>query len=455
MTKVYALIVIFLFRCEGQRFSSGKISILKTSAEQELTIQTIDALIQKQKITTIDELLNKLPTEYLKYHTALYESISEQEASPENPRFIHFGETGELILAYHGNEKAKNYDTLEVIAFNKTSNQTEFYQIKQNNTEILKLKTEPNSCRTCHGAEGSYILSSYPFWPGHFGSSDDLLDGEELENFVTFKRTSIPKKRYAAINKIYADRSTTFPFYGNQQSSRKFVNMPNSMLTLLTSRLTAQKLAAHLFSSAKFAKEKNLLILTTALTYLSDAQTDPCLKKIDSRENLQKNNYFLHRISRLAEIRFSEFAILQPRFFGFDSTIPLSSERKINIKSLLKSHTPVLDWTISAENKNIGFMSFPFNDGLTFFVNSLRYEILSADVVAKKDLDETIVALATGLLARFKKDHLFRFSENLYSGFSNPDVLARFAKDGTGVRLAEIFPEGTQKLTEVCNLLTR
>lgn len=90
------------------------------AADDGISYDGIAHLVQTQKITTIDDLLPKLPEQFRRGYTLVYNSRSLQDASPLNPRALVYGTTGKTIVAFNGDPSEKGHNSLEVMEYDST-----------------------------------------------------------------------------------------------------------------------------------------------------------------------------------------------------------------------------------------------------------------------------------------------------------------------------------------------
>jgi hypothetical protein len=162
-------------------------------------LDDIKQIIKINNIKSIEELLPYLPEEYRSRSTYVYSSRSIQEASPESPRVILFGRDASLMMSFNGHPSQKGHENLEIIQFNKNSNEYELFDIHfdpEKKLDPIISEKNPSNCISCHGDKPKPIWDTYFLWPGVIGAEDG--DETQLE------------KKYM---KDFTDRKSNHPLY--------------------------------------------------------------------------------------------------------------------------------------------------------------------------------------------------------------------------------------------------
>lgn len=164
---------------------------------QKFDIDDLKKLISSQNITSIEELLPKLPSQYLQNYNLIYNSRSLQGASFTNPRVLMFGSNASLIMTFNGSEDQNNFNNLELMQFDKEKRTFNFQDIEFELGKAPKFsKKNPESCLKCHGQDPKPIWDNYPFWPGVYGSSEDRLNLAEGSHFYRYNENKKQHPRY-------------------------------------------------------------------------------------------------------------------------------------------------------------------------------------------------------------------------------------------------------------------
>ncbi|MCB0408181.1 MAG: hypothetical protein KDD34_08260, partial [Bdellovibrionales bacterium] len=226
----------------------------------------------KSKKSIID-LIENLPEQLLRNYTLMQESASLQPATPLYPRTILFGETGQLILTFHGNPQEHSHNTIEVAEFDSRrrrlfyreiielqkgialnshkkisdfldENMLEVGDIDILNDRFLLTKPNPNKCMACHAMKpenfpfssphskrlARYIWSPYKEWADDkigskaYGFMDDnlLTQNEYLREGLAKKgpvRTGHMSDLLADISELLPDLNQMFPKVQNPEDA--------------------------------------------------------------------------------------------------------------------------------------------------------------------------------------------------------------------------------------------
>jgi hypothetical protein len=154
------------------------------------------------KLGSIEELLPFLPSGYRAEYTLMHGTLSRQAANFTQPRVIMTGPTAHLTIAFNAGDPTTPWGfgtkspaadpaaakELEMIQFRDDTDSFEFRTLDFAQGKRVKI-SEPNPtlCQSCHGgiAPGTTPRPNwepYPYWPGAFGSADDL--GLSIAEFI-------------------------------------------------------------------------------------------------------------------------------------------------------------------------------------------------------------------------------------------------------------------------------
>lgn len=146
----------------------------------------LQALIEGQGLKKIQDVMNRLPTDYTgltgaysddrHHYTMMYESRSFQGSSKDSPRVILFGADARLIITYNGEPTLKRGNFIEVIQFNEQDRAYEFRDIEfpldpdAPDAKVRFSDKNPDACLSCHGTDDpAPIWGTYPEWGGSYG----------------------------------------------------------------------------------------------------------------------------------------------------------------------------------------------------------------------------------------------------------------------------------------------
>jgi hypothetical protein len=170
---------------------------------------------------SLDGFLDKVAKDYpgtLENFALVYASRSLQNASPEFPRVIAYGQgfdinsaafTG-IVLTFTGDPAKADYNSMEVMSVDD-GKRIQLAEVRFPGTSgAPKIEKNPARCVACHGERSRPIWDSYPVWPGAYGSEEDQIDArsEELANFVQLQAKFGKPGRYKNL-KLHAQKVDT------------------------------------------------------------------------------------------------------------------------------------------------------------------------------------------------------------------------------------------------------
>lgn len=166
--------------------------------------ENLSALIKKADIRSVEQLLPRLPKEFQKNYVLMKDSVSNQGATPENPRVIVFSNDAKLILAFTGDsEKAKDYSNLEIIQFREKTNSFEFRKVEFDKDKVANISEKnPERCLKCHQKDPRPNWENYRFWPGAYGEKDDSLSPTEEKQLTSFFVDALKHPRYQHLTNL-------------------------------------------------------------------------------------------------------------------------------------------------------------------------------------------------------------------------------------------------------------
>jgi hypothetical protein len=223
-------------------------------AEPAFNYENLVQLIQLQQIHSIDDLVSKLPPSMKSNIILMYASQSMQDADPLHPRVILFTNDAKLTCAYGKGP------TLECFQFRDQTARFDFREILFSDLPDKKIWFSASnrsadgkkSCTACHGQDPRPNWESYSFWPGSYGSQDDLLDPhprghvpfyfpnrilitKEAAGFRAFRKTKLP--RYVDLNFSNSRRWSLSQNY----KDKNFQERPSQRFGYAVSRLVARR----------------------------------------------------------------------------------------------------------------------------------------------------------------------------------------------------------------------
>jgi hypothetical protein len=142
-----------------------------------LNFEVLQNTVENCSITTIEDVLSRLPDDYQSRYALVYNSRSLQGATPENPRVISFGTDASFILAFNNDPTLMGHDKIETISFDHPSARFIFREIQFPGAAQKPVVSEENPalCLTCHRKDPRPNWDGYFIWPGTYGAEEDAL----------------------------------------------------------------------------------------------------------------------------------------------------------------------------------------------------------------------------------------------------------------------------------------
>lgn len=144
---------------------------------------------------SIDALLGILPESYRRHFSMIHRSFSIQSAKPMAPRVILYGTDAKVMMTFNGGHDFEGQpmaggDSIEVIEWNTQKKTWDFSEITFDLQKRAVHNTNPQKCVMCHAGTPKPVHSEslhlykdklkpifpqYPFWPGFYGSVNDIV----------------------------------------------------------------------------------------------------------------------------------------------------------------------------------------------------------------------------------------------------------------------------------------
>ena len=221
------------------------------------------ALIKNHQLTSIEEVIERLPESYLENFTLAYDSESLHGSSFDFPRAVLFGTDATLVITFNGDPSQRRYNHLEVMQYRQQTREFELRSISFEDDVLFSVKNPP-LCQSCHGHDPRPIWSSYEYadieslehWPGFFGSTHDApaLNSIEEKAYGRFRKLAAEHPRYQYLRLSHPE-SDWFP-YGAGPFEHRF--RPNNRLGNLLARLNAKRVASGLVEKEFFRRYPNI-----------------------------------------------------------------------------------------------------------------------------------------------------------------------------------------------------
>lgn len=193
-----------------------------SEAKYRFPLLTFDKLLEvSKKSSTVEAALKTLRAKYPEYmltHTLVYDSLSVQQASFEEPRAIVFGPDAKFVFSFNGHPNMRGGAAFETMEFDEVKGEFQFREIvfkkqvshdelseytpgrtESQNQNVIWTKANTDRCTQCHGENPSPIFETYFIWPGFYGSNDDFL----TTPFVRKEIEQNPNYRAAGIDHAF------------------------------------------------------------------------------------------------------------------------------------------------------------------------------------------------------------------------------------------------------------
>lgn len=282
------IFLIFAMSCQSTQTTRPSETLREPAGtSSDLTFPELVSILERYKFSRIQDLLRYLASpeggkaEYLSHHTFGFHSKSLHASSPENPRAIVYGVTGEFIITFNGHKSQEAFEMLETVEFDRKTRSFQFREIKFTNDERLRGNKPPfafsnsgaaempftispvggptsadfpqGKCLQCH-TNSRPIWESYNQWPGFYGGDDDILffTKHKTPEGALYPETTSPtyiqnwlkfQKEKAGTRYAYLGRTAGDPTYYNGPHFPR-TQRPNGRLNHLMTLLNAQRVQA-------------------------------------------------------------------------------------------------------------------------------------------------------------------------------------------------------------------
>ncbi|RQP21334.1 hypothetical protein [Piscinibacter terrae] len=236
-------------------------------SDAPLGLSAIHQLVTERKVSSVEELLSQLPTQYRSRFTLVFASRSLQGASFENPRVILYGADAQFILTFNGNAQDRGVESVEMLEFDPSARQFALQELTfraspdgESSAEFSAIN--PEKCVGCHGKVSRPVWDTYPLWPGAYGEvHQERPSAAEIEGFEGFLRQQPAHPRYRHLMGVQA---FAYRYRFSPTAREKYdavqVESPNEELSVFLNRLNAQSIAAEIVRQEAFATHRYALL---------------------------------------------------------------------------------------------------------------------------------------------------------------------------------------------------
>ena len=157
----------------------GALNPQVSEGQMPMTIEGMQAYIQKNNITTIEALLDALPNHYRTNFSLVEHTRATGQSNLEYPRIVLFGSDGRFMLNVGTKPDDPMYNVLDVAELHLDTGRWEFSVFDFRENKPLLTRNDP-TCNACHGDKNSRpVWGDFQEWTGVFG--DSVVDGPRPE----------------------------------------------------------------------------------------------------------------------------------------------------------------------------------------------------------------------------------------------------------------------------------
>ncbi len=245
--------VIFVQRTGLSSFPVRKpntVALDKDQKKERKESPTLDQLVDSfKKISspTIESFLQHLDMNDFQSPVFIYRSLSLQESSFAQPRVILSSLSGELVLAFNGDESQTGGTSIEAMQFQGKTQSFEFQELNFFDGSFRVSGKNPMVCLGCHGGtDPRPNWEPYNKWPGAYGSFAAGISKErskqsaiELPHFESLlaKMSSI-SGRYRFLQSPVDEVIKDIPFYHLEALSKLTSNLANLNFARIARKMT-------------------------------------------------------------------------------------------------------------------------------------------------------------------------------------------------------------------------
>jgi hypothetical protein len=140
-------------------------------AAEAASLSEIEGWVRSGRARSVEEIVKALPRSFRSRFVLMERSRSLQEASPEFPRALLYGEDARLVLSFNGHPSQRGYGTLEAIEYDPASLTYTLRSFDFRGQTPRISPPNPEICVRCHRVIPRPNWEPYPFWPGALGET--------------------------------------------------------------------------------------------------------------------------------------------------------------------------------------------------------------------------------------------------------------------------------------------
>lgn len=298
----------------------------------DMSVEGVQAFIDKHNITRIEQLLNMLPVDYRTNFSLVEHTRATGQSNLQWPRIVLFGADGKFLMNVGTKTDDPKYNLLDVGFLDETTGQWEFSVFDFTNKTPALQRNDP-SCIECHGhTDARPVWGTNMDWPGVFG--DNIAAGPQGE----------------ALDASHAERMNTIMDGLGGSPRFDFLLWENKKLT----RGAKRKIAHHVFGAELLLSNIAMGSATSRGTYLRLARKHPeAYKKYRLALLLA---YYLHKGNTYLTAQEAEKAATSLRHLGVDrfeldallAGLGLKVNEAFSLATLHAKEPPNTRWSMGA-----------------------------------------------------------------------------------------------------------
>lgn len=176
---------------------------------QAVSLKDIRSWVERGEVRSVEEVVRKLPPDMRSRFVLMERSRSLQQASPQAPRAILYGDRAGLVVSFNGAPGHRGYGSIEAIELDPSGLSYEMRSFDFTGATPHISPPNPEICLRCHRALPRHSWEPYPYWPGALGEGPKF-SAEERRRLETFSASagSHPLYRHLDFSRVKSRDST-------------------------------------------------------------------------------------------------------------------------------------------------------------------------------------------------------------------------------------------------------
>ena len=340
----------------------GLVFVAAAARAASFDFTSLQALLERQDMRTIEELIAALPPAQRSRYTLVFDSRSLQGASFENPRAILFGPEARFIVAFNGSPAQRGFHVVETMEFDDDRKEFRLRELefpeRAAEGKVIVSEVNPERCTRCHGAPPRPVWDSFPLWPGAYGERYRAsLSARERTGLAAFlaRQPMHPRYRQLLGAKRFADPLTFRPSALSEYAATA-AEPPNAELALHLGGLQGQVIARRLEQRPAFGAYQYALlgVAESACGQLADFYPEALW-----REERPAFERFV-RDTAVANARQAQLKAARAASGGAAATSPARADTLLQLRFVAETALgdSAQEWTLALEKGTYDF-TFP------------------------------------------------------------------------------------------------